>query len=528
MRLIKKIENEEWLFLALMVLLTTVLIVFWTDLNSVGPDETNYILIGKSILEGKYPYDFSHRLPLIPVLVSLSLVSPIGLLGARLLIPLIFMNSLLISTYIFAKELYGKKEGFIATLFVFTFPLFWRWGLSVLTDIPLAVFGLLFAFFFYRGVERDKKYLPLSSVLFSLGFLLKTSIVIFFIPSFFYFLIRKKWKIVLSKEFAISITIVPVVFFSAFYLFKVFTSASFLIGFQTTFFVAPWDISEIFKLVLAPSLLFSFFGLFVVLKRRGKEDLFVALNVLFFLLFFLYTGHLRLRYLAPLMPFMGILAGIGFLKIREKINTKMVFDTLFILILLATFTNTVYLVNLEEKTLWGVEDLSKYINSIQGDVTIASKYLPDYLKASTTKNIVPVSSYVEFDGEKIELWEFIDIVVNFSHPDNSEYLSIWRSRNCNISDSFDHEWFVKNNVDCVVLSIYEDYEKSGITEYYHPKFGPFEIPFINRPYCNGRVPPDYQFGSDLYQKLETSNKYTRTKDVRNREGQVIFIIYELM
>ncbi len=66
----------EFLFIFLLCLFTTIMIFTLMDLNSINPDETIYLFMGKSILEGRYgepgicTYDFTHRPPLVPSMVS--------------------------------------------------------------------------------------------------------------------------------------------------------------------------------------------------------------------------------------------------------------------------------------------------------------------------------------------------------------------------------------------------------------------------------------------------------------------------
>ncbi len=511
------------MFILTVLLLTTILIPIFMDLNSLSPDETNYIFVGKSILIGEYPDDFTHRLPFIPSIISLSILSGIGINGARILIPIIFMNLLLLVTYFYVRKIYGKKEAFLSTIFIFTFPFFWRWGLSVLTDIPLAVFSALFIFNFYLGVERDKKYFLFSALSLSLGMLLKFNIIIFLIPLLIYVLYRKKPRIFISKEFIISAALVPIIFVLAYLFFSIFSGANILVTRQLTFFISPWNISELTKFVFVPTLLFSILGMLFV--RNEKKGVFFLICLLMYTGFFIWSGHLRLRYLSLLIPIFAIFASKGFVAAQSKLDKRLVYG-IFSVLVLASFMNTVYLIDLEEKSLWGTEELSKYINSIEGDITIATEYLPYYLKSTTTKNILSVPRYTEFNGKKMEFDKFMNILINISHPDYLEYFNIRKSGNYTIYKLFDYNWFKNNGVDYVVISIYYDYEESGVTAYFHPKFGPFEIPFVKRPYCNGRIPPDYTFRSEPYNEIENDSRFKKAKEIY-RDEQRIFIIYEV-
>ena len=525
------IEKFEIVLLLSIFLVTTASIVVSMDLNSINPDEEIYLFIGKALSEGSYGepgtymYDYLHRLPLVPSLVSLSVLMGFGIAGARFFIPILFMNLLVFSTYIFTKTLYGKKGAIVSVLFVLTFPFFWRWGLSILTDIPIAAFSVLFLLLFYIGIEKEKKYLPLSALSLSNGLILKPSVLLFLVPAFLYLLLRKRLSLLKSKETIISIIIIPAVFFGVFYIYHRLFSATMLIDYQTTFFSSGWDISEIYQFALAPTLLLTCVGAIVALQAMRKQDKYVLMNGAVFISFFLYTGHLRLRYLAPLIPLMAALAAVGFFKLKEK--TKIT-NSLLVILLFIAFVSSIFLIDLQNKTLWGVEELSRYVNGIEGEATIATEYFPHYLKASTSKNIVLLPEIVEFNGRKIDIEEFLKILSNGSQPEHSLAVEMVKSGNFSTSKPFEYSWFKENGVDYVILSIYSDYGRSGKSAYFHPAFGPFEVPFISRPYSNGRVPPDYAFSSDLYVQMESTDKYKMIKEIRNNEGQVIFLIYEVI
>jgi hypothetical protein len=535
MRFLEDIGREELLKVSIACILTSIMVVAMLDLNSVGSDETAYLFIGKNLLQGKYgipgqyPYEFFHRPPIIPSLISLSLLAGIGLLGAQILVPLLFMNLVVITTYIFTSKFCGKKEAMIATAFVFTFPFFWRWGLTVLTDVPLALFSLLFSVYFFKGVEEDRKYLMLAAVMFSLGLLTKTSMAIFALPALLYLLLARKWRLMLTKEFLVSLLLVPIIFFSVFMAYNAFSSVGLNATNQSAYFTSACDISDMSKLLLAPTILFSLLGIFFILwKRKFGWNMLIALNVIVFFLFFAITCHVKIRLLSPLIPYMGMLAGIGFLEMRGRIRVKKAADALFILLFAAALLNAFYLVDLDKSSMWGVVELSDYVNSIEGEVTIASEYSPDYLRASTSKHILTIPIVVEFDGKAVEKSVFIAVRMNLSHPDNPEYLKLQNSKNYSESRIFDYGWFRDNGVDYVIISVYDDYERTGVTEYFNFRFATIEIPFIKRPYSNGRVPPDYTFRSDVYEKLESSDNFQLEKEILNNEGQTIFIIYEVM
>ena len=477
-------KHTEPLFLFTICLITTALIFILMDLNSLSPDEDMYIYLGKLILNGEYPYNFVRISPLLPSLVSLFLSAGFSVHTIRLLIPLIFMNSALVTTYYFAKTLYTKKEAIIATLVLFSFPFFWKWGLNVLLDIPLITFSLLFLLFFYLGAEKEKKYWFLSAILLALACLLKKSAILLIPPAFLYLLITKKWKLMLTKEFILSAIFVPFFYILVFAIFHVLTASTIDIvgeaqaGIPTI--IKNVDVKEVVCLVLAPILLFGIFGF-----SKRKEDIFVCLSTLSFIIFFLLAGHLRLRYWAPILPLFAIFAASGYLRLRERftsVEKKKIISLIFVILLLVTFVNAIYTSHAEESEYWGAEELSGYVNSLEGN--IATEYRPGYLNASTDKSISLLAG------------------------------------------KFDDKWIENNNINYVILSIFREFKRSPVTVYNHPKYGPFDITFVNETYCYHKPPPDYQFQSELYKRLENSSKYEKVKEIY-RDEQVIFVVYKV-
>lgn len=479
-------KHTELFFLFTVCLITTVLIFTLMDLNSLSPDESEYIYLGESILNGEYPYNFIHRLPLIPSLFSLFFSIGFSVHTIRLLIPVIFMNSALITTYFFTKTLYTKKEAIIATSVLFSFPFFWKWGLNVLVDIPLITFSLLFLLFFYLGVEKEKNYWFISAIFLALAFLLKQSAVLLIPPAFLYLLITKKWKLMLTKEFILSAIFVPLFYICVFAIFHVLTSASIDIisevqG-EVPTIIKKIDVKEVVCLILAPILIFGIFGF-----SKRKEDIFVCLSTLSFIIFFLLAGHVRLRYWAPILPLFAIFVASGYLRLRERftsVKKKKIISLIFVILLLVTFVNANYNARSEESEYWGAEELSGYVNSLEGNIAIATEYRPGYLKASTDKNIILL-------------------------PGN-----------------FDDNWIENNNINFVILSIYREFKRAPVTVYTHPKYGPFDITFVSGTYLCFKPPPDYQFQSALYKRLENSSKYEKVKEIY-RDEQVIFVVYEV-
>lgn len=507
-------RHIEPLFLFTICAITTILIFTLMDLNSIGSDETNYIHLGKSILNGEYPYPFLHRSPLIPSLISLFFSAGFSIHTIRLLIPVIFMNSALITTYFFAKILYTKKEALIATLFLFTFPFFWQWGLNVLTDIPLITLSTLFILFFYLGVEKDKKYLPISAIILVLAFLTKASAILLIAPAFLYLLITNK-RLVLTKEFIISVVIAPLLFLFVYILFHIFLSVNLDASVPSRILSAPIRYLDMLSLGYAPMLLFGFFGISTSMKKR---TIFLGLIVLIFITFFGLTNF-RVRYLSPLFPIFGIFVARGYINLRDRFNRKKLVDLVLIIFLIISVANSLYWVDLSEKGSWGVVTLSEHVNTIEGNVTIASDYMPAYLKVSTSKNVIGIPIYYEVNDEILAFENFWSIVTNKSDPNSSKYAGLRKSGQIKpYFYYFDDEWIKDNHVDYVILSIYDEGRSSEMI-YKHPKYALIEIPFIKISTYNIT-----SFQSKLYKICEEN--YERVDEVYKGD-QLIFIIYKV-
>ena len=501
-----KIQRLIPLFLLIMCLSMTALILVLVHLESFCPDGNMYLSLQKSIHWG-----FPDARLIIPSLIALFLFISFDIPTIQFLIPLIFMNATIIVTYFLAKTMYGEKEAIIATLFLFTFPFFWSYGLSILLDIPLAALSSSFILFFYLGVEKGKKYLPIAAIFLLLAFLTKASAILLIPPAFLYLLIANK-RLILTKEFIISVVIAPLLFLFVYILFHIFLSVDLVTTTAGTLYM-PIHYWEMLSLGYAPALLFAFFGI-----SREKRTIFLSLIVLIFITFFSLTNF-HVRYLSPLFPIFGIFVARGYINLRDRFNLKKLIDLVLIIFLVISFINSLYLVDLSNNARWGVVTLSKHVNAIEGNVTIASDYNPDYLSIATAKNVIRIPRYYEFNGEIVEIDYFWSIVTNKSDPNSSKYGELYKSEKIKpYFYYFDDEWIEDNHVDYVILSIYDEGHSSEM-RYHHPKYAWIEVPFIKTPIYTSDL-----FQSKLYKICE--EKYERVDEVY-KENRLIFIIYKI-
>ena len=507
---------KKSLFLLIACLSMTALILVLAHPESICPDENWYISQGKKLVDGgDYEYAFPDARPIIPFIIALFMSIGFDIYAIQFLIPLIFMNLTIIVTYFLAKTMYGEKEAIIATLFLFTFPFFWQFGLSLMVDIPLAALSSLFILFFYLGVEKDKQYLPISAIFFLLAFLTKASAILLIPPAFLYLLIANK-RLILTKEFIISVVIVPMLFLFVFGIFHIFLSSN--IGgapLASRSLYVPISYLEILSLGYAPALLFGLFGL-----SREKRTIFLGLIVLTVFAFFCLINF-HVRNLSQIFPIFGIFVARGYLNLRNRVNRKKIVDLVLIIFFVISVVNSLYLVDLSNNGRWGVVTLSKHVNAIEGNITTASDYNPSYLSTATAKSVIRIPRYYEFNDEVVEIEYFWSIATatNKSDPNSSRYAELYKSGKIKpYFYYFDDEWIKDNHVDYVILSIYEE-GRSSEMRYHHPKYAWVEVPFIETPIYNSDL-----FQSRLYKLCE--EKYERVDEVY-KENRLIFIIYKI-
>ena len=484
----------EFLFILTICLVTTFLILIFAHPNSlVSEDECGYLYLGKSIADASnYDRGFPEGRPIIPSIIAFFLYLGFDIVTVRAIIPIIFMNLALISTYAFGKTLFGRKEAFIATLFLFTFPFFWDFGNTTMVEIPLTVFTTLFLLFFYLGIEKETKYLYISAILISMALLVKMTAILFIFAAFFYLIIRKKLDICRKKEFVISAMIIPLSFLSVYTIFHVFMSANIDFSNIERAAVIPFCSSQILRLGLAPILVLAVFGI-----SKERRSIYLCLPILTFFLFWSIQGRFfDVRQFAPLFPIIGIFIGIGFFNLLNKHNKKFI-CILFILLLAISFVHVVYLNEHHKTTNWGITTLSDSVNELEGNGKVGIDCFEPayYLQASTDKEIIFALRY---SGKYPHAVPTYDIVTD--------------------------EWIHKNHIDYFILSIYGERYRTKFEERFHPKFLIIEIPFIKLGQYAKLPQSERQFESDLYNMCE---KNYEKVDIICKEEQEVFIVYKV-
>ena len=489
-------EKLDYLFILTICLVTTFLILIFAHPESLNyVDQCVYLHLGKGIVDGSgYYHGFPDGRPIIPSIIAFFLYLGFDIVTVRLVIPIIFMNLALISTYAFGKTLFGRKEAFIATLFLFTLPFFWRYGNAVLMDIPSTAFATLFLLFFYLGIEKEAKYLYISAILISIALLIKMNVILFIFATFLYLIIGKKSHICRKKEFIISAMIIPLLFFAVYTIFHVFVSANIDFSNVGVASSVAFQYTEILGLISAPILVLMIFGI-----SKEKRSIYLCLPILTFFLFWAITGRFfTIRHFISLAPIVGILVAIGFFNLLNKYNKKFI-CILFILLLVVSSIHVVSTFDYHKNTVWGITALSASVNKldVNGKVAIDCFEAGYYLKASTDK----------------------DIIYAFEPDPSKEVPPITYTY-----DIITDEWIHKNNITYIVLSIYGEQNRTEFKDYFHPKYLMIEVPFI-KTYSYCRLPQsNYQFQSELYNLFE--KKYEKIEEI-HKEKQKVFVIYKV-
>lgn len=495
---------KKYLFIPVLMALVVLIYSIALSPESIAPDGSVNLLLGKELLDGRYSYGFLHRMPLIPSLCSL-LYPGFGVGTARFIMPLIFMVLSIPVTFLFAREFTKSGEAaLLSSVLLLAFPEFWRWGMGVLTDIPLMVFAAALLYLFLRAL-KDKGYFVPCGIVLGLGMVTKLSFTI--LPVFLLlYLIWKRRDLFRAREFWACVIIGAAIFLAAFALISgmggeaIGGSASQIEQIlgqlnhpNKPFIFNLWN--DLYRIAFFPLAIFLPFGIYGTWKRRMPVLGMVLIYSISLFLIFPVLWSLKLRYLSSLYPVLMVFVAEGFLFLRGRLNGRVV-AVVFAALFAVSFVNSMQLVSLDSNTYWGVRSLSDYAKTLEGK--IASDYMPHYLNISN------------------------DVLLGGLHD---EAVNAFFS---NIS----HRLAKESGISYIILSVYADYgrylnETGASPETYPMQFCLIELPFIMRPYSAERPPPDYRMHSALYRKIEGDPGFEKVKDIYRGE-QPIFSIYRVL
>jgi len=301
-------------FLIIITALSVLVFGFSFAPEVVTPDGASYMLAGRQMLEGNYTATFFHRMPMLPSLFAAFYAAGLGLVAIRFIIPLFFVVLSLVSTFLLVREISDEKRAMMATVLMFCFTEFWRWGIKFLVDIPLLAISNLALYFFFKSL-KDKKYFYHMGILMGMGLITKLSFVILPAAMALYVLAARR-DVLRNKEPWLAAVVASVILVSAFAFVSYISEPGTDHLRQVTQVLNVEDAARqdrpalgqlitgqmsnvllLLNMALFPILIFFPFGVIGLWKGRGRFLLFYLL--LFFMTFLIFWG-VRLRYYSSL------------------------------------------------------------------------------------------------------------------------------------------------------------------------------------------------------------------------------------
>ena len=525
-RYINSLKDEKILFF---LTIGFVLIFYFMtlSLNSTYDDNLSYLDIGKELAEtGKYTGNFWNRAPTLPFIITVLYFLGTDIIIITVLIPLIFIVLFLIANHSMFRTLYNWRIALFVDWAIIALPSFWRWSERVLVDTPFGAFAIFSLLFFYVGLEKDRRYLILSSLFFALTFLTKISGLVL-IPIFLIYIIyRRKLNILVKKESIISITLGLLLPASVMWL--IFTSDTSIFSIDTIYFAAvPQGKDYLIKFFLNPLFIFVPLGVYRAMKEWRKEHAIVLATITMFLLTFSTIATL-MRYLIVLYGPIFFLSVYGLLMLNSRRFGKILFSVIFVSGVIVGLVNTIYIIDfVDSKTRFGVRDLAYFVEgSVNLNETIAAGNMAGYLSTYTSRNVIGFTYHVDVENRTILVGDFNRIVTNPSHELYEKYVAFARNEKTKDYYYFEDNWVEENNITYVVWSIYDDFLLNPKEEYYNIRYAGIEIP-AKGAYHSIFPPPDYELSSDLFQYLETSGNYKKIKEF-HKEDYIIIVLYRFV
>jgi 4-amino-4-deoxy-L-arabinose transferase-like glycosyltransferase len=180
--------HDQVRFLLLLTLATILVGGFYASTQRVWGDEERSFRVAKLIsakgVEAAYQESgwlSKKHPPLIPVLYSLTLDFTGSSLFHLRLVSVLFLVATLTTTYYLGRELYDRDTGYLASLFLLSFPLIMRLGASAMMDIQLTSFFTLALLISLRLTRAPSYWLAiLMGLLIGFGLLTKYTMVLIF------------------------------------------------------------------------------------------------------------------------------------------------------------------------------------------------------------------------------------------------------------------------------------------------------------------------------------------------------------
>jgi len=212
-----EIFNDKYDYLILFVIIASFLLYLYYFIKvgnqPIWWDEGDYLSIAKELaLNREKPEWWIGQTSLRPIALSLffSLFFKLGFgeFSIRFFSEFLPAIGVIFVTYLLGKELFNKKIGIIASIFIATNWVFMFYTFRLLTDIPSAFLGTL-CFFLFIKYDKTKKpnYLYAMVVFGVLSFLVRYLSVLVLISILIYLLITRGYKLFLDKKMYLALVI---------------------------------------------------------------------------------------------------------------------------------------------------------------------------------------------------------------------------------------------------------------------------------------------------------------------------------
>ena len=352
MKKLKSKINKKTILLVLIILIAAIIRLWaFPSIELVSWDEATYSNGGRWLAGLVYSEEplgeikeaiEQHRMhvlnpyntpPLFPALISVFFL----LFGVKaniaVLVSIIFGVLAVIIMYVFASELYGKKAGLIASALLAVTEYHMVYSRMALVDSTFLFFFMTSLYFYYKSFKiMSMRNFALAGLFTGIcmnikynGFfpLIIAGIYFFFI-FFMPFLFHKAKKDLenATKGLFISFLMIFLLYLPWLLILKFTVGFDKVYGnimdhtFSNILLSFPFYANCMLLLVSLPILLFSLIGLFMLLKRRSMQDIFVLswfLFIIFFLL--LYKNYPRL--FLPAVPALIIFSSLGIIRLSS-------------------------------------------------------------------------------------------------------------------------------------------------------------------------------------------------------------------
>lgn len=388
-------------FIIILTLFAFLIRVFPVDTTYFFWDETVYLMNAQYIAKDYVPYsELANRPIFVPFI--LSFFTQNLELASRIIMAL--LNSLFVPLiYFFGKEL-NKKTGLIAAIIITIFPFHILISGWVMTDALAALSFLGTIYFFWIGLNQDKKSLIyLGSLVFGLSILIKFTNLLLFVllfPFLFYFSKSKIKNKAKTMIISILLFFVPLTFF---FLFSYLSFGNpFFILIKAFLFVSNdepvtlgFTLLSLYDFFGPVILIFFFLGMWFLLKKKNflsKSFLFWSLILILYYVLLLQKGVAKPptieweveRFLMPALPFVVIISSYAIQNIFKKRSSIVLVLVIFSLLSIPQFTRAYTpSIQFENGLREATKDMGIYIK----------KNIPENITVHCTHNCPPLAYY---------------------------------------------------------------------------------------------------------------------------------------